>query len=151
MVKEKEGAAGQETSRDSSKIVITVLFTTHASTARALDAAIRLAKGFDTSIEIIVPEIVPFALELDHPAIDTRTLLSQVCELTNGVPVETAVHLCLGREVEQILSTVLKPDSIVVIGEREPLWLGKYHRISEYLRARGHHVVFTNPRSKHHA
>ena len=68
MVKEKEGAAGQETSRDSSKIVITVLFTTHASTARALDAAIRLAKGFDTSIEIIVPEIVPFALELDHPA-----------------------------------------------------------------------------------
>ena len=151
MVKEKEGAAGQETSRDSSKIVITVLFTPHASPARAMDAAIRLAKGFDTSIEIIVPEIVPFALELDHPAIDTRTLLSQVCELTNGVPVETAVHLCLGREVEQILSTVLKPDSIVVIGEREPLWLGKYHRISEYLRARGHQVIFTIPRNKRHA
>ena len=151
MVKEIKGAIGQEISRDSSRIVITVLFTTQESTASALDAAIRLAKGFDTSIEIVVPEIVPFALELDHPAIDTRTLLSRVCELTNGVPVETAVHLCLGREVEQILSTVLKPDSIVVIGEREPMWLGKYHRLSEYLRARGHHVIFTSPRKERHA
>jgi hypothetical protein len=151
MTREIEGAIGQEISRDSSKIVITVLFTTQESTAKALDAAIRLAKGFDTTVEIVIPEIVPFALELDHPAIDSGTLLRQVCELTNGVPVETAVHLCLGRELEQILTSVLKPNSIVVIGEREPLWLGKYHRLSEYLRARGHHVIFTNPRNKRHA
>ena len=151
MVKEIEGAIEKETSRGSSRIVITVLFTTQESTASALDAAIRLAKGFDTTIEIVVPEIVPFPLDVDHPAINTGTLLRRVCELTNGVPVETAVHLCLGRELEQILGTVLKPDSIVVIGEREPLWLGKYHRISEYLRARGHQVIFTIPRNKRHA
>ena len=151
MLKEKESAVREESSRGSSKIVITVLFTTQASTSRALDAAIRLAKGFDTTIEIVVPEVVPFPLDLDRPPIDTGTLLRQVCELTDGVPVETAVHLCLGREVEQILWTVLKPDSIVVIGEREPLWLGKYHRLSESLRARGHHVIFTNPRSRKHA
>jgi len=151
MVRETESAVGREISRDTSKIVITVLFTSQASTARALDAAIRLAKGFDTTIEIVVPEVVPFPLELDHPAIDTGILLRQVCELTNGVPVETAVHLCLGREVEQILATVMKANSIVVIGEREPFWLGKYHRLSESLRARGHHVIFTSPRKEHHA
>ena len=151
MAKETEGAVGQEIARDSSKIVITVLFTPQVTTTKALGAAIRLAKGFDTTIEIVVHEVVPFPLELDYPAIDSKTLLRQVCDLTNGVLVETAVHLCLGWEVEQILWTVLKPDSIVVIGEREPLWLGKYHRLSECLRARCHHVRFTSPRKERHA
>jgi hypothetical protein len=151
MIKGIDGAVGQENSRNTSKIVVTVLFTSQAATARALGAAIRLAKGFRTTIEIVVPKVVPFPLELDHPAIDSGTFLSQVCELAAGVPVETAVHLCLGREVKQILWTVLKPNSIVVIGEREPSWLGKYHRLSESLRARGHHVIFTTPRNGHHA
>ena len=151
MVKEIKAAIGPELSAEPSKLRITVLFTTAESTTRALEAAARLAKGFDTTIEIVAAHLVPFPVPLDHPAVDTGVLLSRLCEVAGGAPVETAVHLCLGRDLEQTLLSAVKPNSIVVIGEHDSWWPGKYKRLAEFLRARGHHVIFAGHRNGQHA
>ena len=151
MVKEIRAANAPGLSSEPRKLVVNVLFTSAESTRRALEAAVRLARGFDTTIEVVAPHIVPFHEQLDHPSVDTRVLLSHICELAQDLPVQTAVHLVLGRDLESILLSALKPDSIVLIGEREPLWPSRYRRLAEFLRARGHHVVFTAHRNGNHA
>ncbi len=151
MNKEIEAAVAPGLSSEPSKLVVTVLFTTAESTKRALEAAVRLARGFDTSIEVVAPYVVPFPDQLDHPSIDTGILLSRLCEAVGDVPVQTAVHLILGRDLEQILLSAIRANSIVVIGEREPLWPSQYRRLAESLRSRGHHVIFAGHRNGKHA
>ena len=151
MNKEIEAAVAPGLSSEPSKLVVTVLFTTAESTKRALEAAVRLARGFDTSIEVVAPHVVPFPELLDHPTVDTGFLLRRLCEVAHGVPVQTAVHLVLGRDMEQIVLSALRPNSIVVIGEREPWWPGQYRRLAESLRSRGHHVIFAGHRNGKHA
>jgi acetyl esterase/lipase len=151
MNKEIEAAVAPGLSSEPAKLVVTVLFTTAESTRTALKLAARLAKGFDTSIEVVAPQVVPFPDPLDHPSIDTGFLLRRLCEVVAGVPVQTAVHLILGRDLEQILLSALRPNSIVLIGEHEPLWPGRRRRLAESLRARGHQVIFAGHRSGKHA
>jgi hypothetical protein len=140
-----------ELATETSKLVVNVLSTTVEGTKSALEAAVRLARGFDTSIEVVAPHVVPILEPLDHPSVDTRVLLSRLCEIAHGLPVQTAVHLILGRDLEQILLSALRPNSIVLIGEREPLWPGHYRRLAESLRSRGHHVIFAGHRNGKHA
>jgi hypothetical protein len=151
MVKEIQAAIDHGLSAEPSKLVVTVLFTTAKSTSTALEVAARLAQGFDTSIEVVAPYVVPFPDPVDHPPVDTGFLLRRLCEVAEGVPVQTTVHLILGRNLEQSLLSALRPNSIVVIGEREPLWPGLYRRLAESLRARGHQVIFTGHRNGKHA
>ena len=151
MVKEIKAAVAPELASEPSKLVVTVLFTTAESTKSALEAAVRLARGFDTSIEVVAPHVVPFP---DHWTTRRSTrdvLLRRLCEVAHGLPVQTAVHLVLGRDLEQILLSALRPNSIVLIGEREPLWPGQYRRLAESLRSRGHHVIFAGHRNGKHA
>jgi hypothetical protein len=151
MNKEIEAAVAPGLSSEPSKLVVTVLFTTVESTKRALEAAVRLARGFDTSIEVVAPHVVQFPELLDHPTIDTGFLLRHLCEVADGLPVQTAVHLILGRDMEQILLSAIRPNSIVVIGEREHLWPSRYRRLAESLRSRGHHVIFAGHKDGRHA
>jgi hypothetical protein len=151
MVKEIKAANAPELASEPSRLVVTVLFTTARSTKSALEAAVRLARGFDTSIEVIAPHVVPFPDQLDHPSVDTGFLLHRLCEVAHGVPVQTAVHLILGRDMEQIVLSAIRPNSIVVIGEREPFWPGQYRRLAESLRSQGHQVLFAGHRNGKHA
>jgi hypothetical protein len=151
MVQEIKAAIGDELSAEPSKLVVTVLFTTVESTSTALAVAARLAKGFDARIEIVEAHIVPYPVPLDHPTVDSGFLLSRLARIADNVPVETAVHLCYGRDLEQILLSVLRPNSVVFVGEREPWWPGEYRKLAKRLRARSHQVIFTSRRKGQHA
>ena len=57
--------------------------------------------------------------------------------------VETRVSIYLCRDLLEILQSVLKPHSLVVVGSRKRWWPTREKRLARKLRALGHQVVVT--------
>lgn len=125
-----------------SPLQIFVLFTGSRNTAVALRSAESLARGLDARIELIVPEVVPYPLPLDHPSADLAFPIRR-CATTiaqAGVD-ETAIHLYLCREPRGAFSAALTKGSIVIIGACRRWWPTRETRLGHWLQRRGHHVM----------
>jgi hypothetical protein len=126
---------------DSDQLRIHVLFTGLEETRLALRRAEKLAAGLDARIALILTPVVPFPLPLDQPPTSVDFAQNQVDSLAATVdsPVEGFVYLC--RDPLHMLSTVLPPHALLVIGTRSGWTFGRSKRLARALRRRGHQVI----------
>lgn len=126
-----------------SKLDIAVVFTSVDATLTALKEAGSLAKSLGGRITLVVPQIVPYPLPLTSPPVLVDFNERRMRVLASGCPVETCVSIYLGRDPVEILKSVLRPGSLVVVGSRKSWWPTREKRLAAHLQRTGYEVVVT--------
>jgi hypothetical protein len=125
-----------------SKLDISVVFTSVDATLTALKEAGNLASSLGGRITLIVPQIVPYPLPLTSPPVLVDFNERRLRVIANHCRIETRVSIYLCRDPLEILNSVLKPYSLVVVGTRKRWWTAE-KRLAAKLRRAGHEVVIT--------
>jgi len=127
----------------SQKLEIAVVFTSVEPTVRALKEAGLLAGQLNAKITVIVPQVVPWPLQLTSPPVllDFNEARFRVIASRTGVQTDVRIYLC--RDRAETVAQVLRYGSIVMIGGRSRWWPTAEKRLAWKLRRAGHQVIFT--------
>lgn len=126
-----------------SRLKISVLFTSMELTRTALKRAGALASRLRARITLIVPEVVPYPLSLESPAVRLAWNQKRLMIMARQSGVDrVCVYLC--RDRLQTVESVLGSGSIVVVGCRK-WWLAPERRLARKLGQHGFEVLLTEP------
>ena len=124
------------------KLALTVVFTDVRGTLLALRRGAELAHELDRSIRVLVPQVVPYALPIDRPAVETSFRARQFSTWFQDCPIGTYFDVRLCRDRYQCLRQALDNDSIVLIGAgSNRFWSVKDGFLVNWLRRSGHQVM----------
>src|ERR1043165_9533860 len=115
---------------DSERLRINVLFTSLQETHVALKRAAELSEGLSAEILLIVPQIVPFPLDLDNPPVPLDFASHQLCSLAESVDADLDGHIYLCRDRLETFLRVLPANSITVLGVKRPWFFGRSERLA---------------------
>jgi hypothetical protein len=135
--------------REIGNLEVNVVFTDSQGSLAALKTAGALAHDLGTSTNLVAPQAVPYALDLDQPQISvdfTEQLLSDLVSQAVQGHLETNVRICLCRNRLETVLQVLKPNSLLVVGGGKRWWPTQEGLLARRLRSKGHQVVFVGPR-----
>lgn len=124
-----------------SRLNVTVLFTSVEGTMAALRTAGTLAGKLGGRITIVVPEVVPYHLPIQEPAVSREWNEKRFRVLAAESAVETSVRFYLCRDEDEMLTKKLKPRSLVVLGGKKRWWPTRERRLARRLRSLGHEVI----------
>ncbi len=126
-----------------SELEINVLFTGYRKTLAALRTAGILARQLRARIRLLAPTAVPYRLPINQPPVGLefmqRQLMRLVEEAPDGLPVSACLYLC--RDKQTCFLGLLRPRSLVVLGDNKPWWRLREARLARALRSWGHQVV----------
>ncbi|MEP7355298.1 MAG: hypothetical protein ABI824_18860, partial [Acidobacteriota bacterium] len=122
-----------------------------AETLRALEEATKLAKDLNARVRLVVPQVVPYPLDLKSPPVLLEFNENRFLAMACAQSVETHVQIYLCRDAEELLLEKLSPPCIVIVGGRKHWWPTRETRLVRKLRQKGHHVVFAELRKAKHA
>jgi len=137
-------AAGHPDAAESQeqKLNVTVVFTCVKATVAAMKKAGALAESLGARITLVVPQVVPFPLELTSPPVLLEFQERRFRDIAKLSPVEINVKLYLCRDEMETAKAVLKPHSLVVVGGRRRFWPTREKALARTLRKAGHEVIF---------
>jgi hypothetical protein len=130
---------------------VTVLFTKVPATLRALKMAAELAHNLDGRIRLLVPQVVPYPLPLERPAVSTEFNRRRIRTLASQGSIDTRVELCLCRDRYEALCQALEPDAPVVMGVRPSWWPTAEKALIRKLRRKGYNVILVDSGSPRNA
>ncbi|HLG97951.1 MAG TPA: hypothetical protein VKX49_16675 [Bryobacteraceae bacterium] len=130
--------------RQDSGLNISVVFTSVESTLAALREAGNLADSLGARITLLVPQVVPYPLPLETPAVVHEFSEKRFRVLAGESPVETRVHVYLCRDKLATLLSVLGPTpSLVVLGGKKRwFWPTRDEVLARKLQRAGHEVIY---------
>ncbi len=141
----------------SSRLCLTILFTTAAATLAALRKANELADGLESEILVLAPRVIPYPLPLEpyplpldplpigrpQSCLDFRLKQFHDCCAREATEAQIEIRLC--RDVRDCLLRSLPVHSLVLIGARRGWWpFGSFGRWSRALKRAGHEVIFVH-------
>jgi len=121
---------------------IVVIHTSIRGTRHALKTAGQCARGIAGHIRLIVPQVVPFPLQLHQPPIRSEFYAGFLRPIAEASPVETRIELRLCRDSWETLELALRPGSIVVLCGPRRWWPTRESRLARRLRKGGHQVAY---------
>jgi hypothetical protein len=121
---------------------VNVLFTNPEATRSAVKTAVQLAGSLGARIRIIVPQVVPFPLQLAEPTIAPEFTAQRARAIMEECSLDAEIEVCLCREALDAALSVLKPNSLLLVGGHRRFWPTAETRIASQLRRRGHQVLF---------
>jgi hypothetical protein len=131
--------------QDDRRPFITVVFTTTQATLAALKHARELVHGMGEEIRILVPQVVPYALPLNHPAADPAFRIRPLRKAAAQGTVDMRIDVLLCRDPRLAVPQALRPHSVVLIGSRNHRWWpARESSLKRVLRRAGHHVITVN-------
>jgi hypothetical protein len=123
-----------------------VVFTDAFGTLAALQLADGLAKELEGHLRLLVPYEVPYALPLTKPAVSVEFLECQVRNLIQSLRLNVAAEVCLCRDKRRTLESLLRPQSLVVVGGKQRWWPTSAQKLAQDLQKDGHRVIFAKLR-----
>jgi hypothetical protein len=123
---------------------VTVVYTAIPETLAALRRAAILAGSLNARIKLLVPQVVPYPLPLTSPPVLIDFNERRFLVVARQMPVETTARIYLCRDRMDALTTVLRPNSVVVIGARRSWWFGEARRLARRLERAGHEVILAD-------
>jgi hypothetical protein len=124
------------------RLDVAVVFTSVEATLAALKEAGTLANSLGARITLVVPQVVPYPLPLENPPVLAEFNENRFQVMASESAVETNVQIYLCRNRYEMLTSVLKPTSIVVLCGRKRWWPTKDELLARRLRRAGYEVVF---------
>jgi hypothetical protein len=125
------------------RLDVCVLYTAVEATMAALRRAGTLASRLGGHITLLVPEVVPWHLPLNKPAVLHDWNERRFRVLAAESPVDTTVRFYFCRDRDETLAGILKPHSLVVVGGKKRWWPTPESRLAKRLRSLGHEVILT--------
>jgi hypothetical protein len=122
---------------------VVVIHTNTQDTPHALKTSAMLAAGRAARIRLLVPQVVPYPLPIDHPPVPVNFIEDSLRSLLLDLAIETCIDVRLCRDLSVVLKTALPPVSVVVVGGRRRWWPTRQSRLVGRLRRQGHQVVFS--------
>ncbi len=126
---------------DFRRLEISVVFTDVATTRCAVETVRRLAQGFPARISILVPQVIPYPLPLDQPAVPvsfTREALRKIFE-SEDAELSLTVFLC--RDRMEAIRAAVPAGSLLAIGAASRHWWNSAARLSRRLERSGYRVI----------
>lgn len=123
------------------RLNISVVFTSVKPTLSALREAGRLASSLGGYITLLVPQVVPYPLELEKTTGWDDFHARRFRTVAGASSVSTTVRVYLCRDPEAAVLAALTPHSLVVIGGRKRWWPTSEKRLAGKLRRAGHEVI----------
>jgi hypothetical protein len=143
LVSPTRGPAQTGVEQPDHRLNISVVFTSVESTLAALKEAATLASSLAARLTLLVPQVVPWALPLESPPVLVEFTENRFRVVASKSPVQTSVKIYLCRDKTGMLTSVLSPGSIVVMGGRRRwLWPTRDESLARELRRAGHEVIF---------
>jgi hypothetical protein len=121
-----------------------VIFTNAEGTKGALKAANCLAHDLDTRVILLVPQVVPYPLLLEHPPVSAEFTERALSQLASEQALEVTIKVYLCRDRNATIRRALTPDSLVVIGTRKHRWPNRDKTLARLLRRDGHSVILVD-------
>src|SRR5256885_1251767 len=103
-----------EASTAENQPTIQVIATTPEGTRAALAAAVPLAKGLAAKLVVIVPRIVPYAVELDASC-ESSFLVKQYTTVVEQLGGNATVDVWRCRRLDDVVTKVVSARSTVVL------------------------------------
>jgi len=123
---------------------IVVLHTTTKQTLAALRTAANLAHDLSAQIRLLVLEVVPYPLPLDHPQVPVPFTRRRFRTLAANTPIETNVDIHLVRDPSKIIDSLLEAHTVIVMGTQRSWWPSAHNRLARRLEQAGHQVVYAS-------
>jgi hypothetical protein len=130
-------ATPRATSGSDGQLEIVLLFTSPEATGTALERTAGLLAGLNARIKLVAVLTVPYALALNRPPFSASFHEQRLQDIASKSPVETAAHLYFCRCPFETLTSVLKPDSVVIVGTRKRWWPTRERRLARKLESAG--------------
>lgn len=127
-------------------LAVVVPFTNPALTATALAAACDLARPFDAAVTLMAVHVVPYPAPLECREAIRRRLEEELRQVARTTPVSVRVEVVFARGQEEVYRSMLRPESLVVVGTRLRWWRTREERFGRRLAASGHSVAFIEVR-----
>jgi hypothetical protein len=125
---------------DASPVCVFVVSTSPELLKESLRTARQLTRELGAQIEVLAPFVVPYPLDLGHPAVEPQFLENKLLE--NALLTEVdRVHILLCRDEADAVVGALPPKSIVVLTVKKRWWRTREDCLADTLRKAGHHVV----------
>jgi hypothetical protein len=120
---------------------VVVLFTTERATEQAMETASKLAHGLNARLRLLAPQVVPFPLDLDKPAVRTTWITARLRDFASHAHQQVTVDIRLCRDADEAIGRAIRPGETVVLGAPRRWWPTSEQRTAARLRAAGHHVL----------
>ena len=122
---------------------IHVIATTLDGTREALRAAIPLANGSRAALVVLVPQIVPYAMEIDAPIASTACLVARYEQIIEAFGGSARIEPCHCRTLNDIGAKIELAGSTIVIGGPVGRWItSPEERFADRLTRLGYRVIF---------
>jgi len=124
---------------------VNVIFTNPTHTLQALNAACALSKDLNAEVALLIPVTVPYPLPIDEPDVPLGFLCRRLTQITTPLSRRTdlAAYVYIGRDLVEMLSTALRPNSLVIVGTNRRWFFNKGRDLARTLRRSGHDVMLT--------
>lgn len=127
--------------KNSRPLEINVLCTSVLATGKAIESAVKLARGLNATLRLLVAQVVPFAVPLETPPVLVEFQEALFRDIARNYGIETRVDIYLCRDAHETFACQLKPRSVVVLGARKRWWRTSEDKLARRLRRAGHEVV----------
>jgi hypothetical protein len=124
-----------------SPVSVFVVATSPDLLTDSLISAKQLTRELGAQIEVLAPFVVPYPLELNHPAVEPSFLENKLLSENALLTEVEKVHILLCRDEADAVMGTLPPKSIVVLTARKRWWRTREDCLADTLRNAGHHVV----------
>jgi len=134
-------ATPRTTSGSDGQLEVAMLFTSPEVTASTLEKTAALFTGLNARINLVAVQTVPYTLALNNPPVSVSFNEQRLAEIASESPIETAAHLYICRCPFETLTSLLKPDSILVVGTRNKRWPSWERRLARKLESAGFRIL----------
>jgi hypothetical protein len=124
-----------------SSLEVNVVYTGLPFTPETLRAASKLASGLGARVTVHVTHVIPYPLALKCPPVPVEFAEDALLQMARGLAVETDIRVYLCRDRTETIRHALRPDSVVVIGNRRRWWPTREQKLAELLKRDGHRVI----------
>lgn len=125
---------------------VQVIATTADGTSAALAAAVPLASGSFSRLVLFVPRIVPFPVDLEHPADRLELFVERYRRLIAKLGANADIQVCVCRRIDDLLARVVDTDPVVVGGTAGRWRMSAEERFAKRLARRVTRVIFVASR-----
>jgi len=120
---------------------LVVPYTNPARTASTLEAALQLTHGLEVGITVVAVHVLPYPAPLAIQEGIRERLEAELLSIARTSPVRIRLKLVFSRDRTQALESLLRSESLVVLGTKGRWWRLREQRLARRLASHGHGVA----------
>src|SRR5580693_5919434 len=137
----RDGAQRRPAEQLERPVELVVPYTNPALSARALAAAVELARDLAAAVTLMAVHVLPYPSPLECQEEIRQRLEAELTAVARTSPAAIRVKLVFARNRADAYIGLLRRQSLVVIGTKDRWWTTREQRLARALMSSGHSVA----------